>query len=206
MSDQLYAEKREELGSRACRRLRRIGQIPAVMYGHGEENVNLSLRASEVQAVIRHGSKLVEVTGAVTDSALFRVQWDSLGSDILHLDLTRVSAEESVEVELAIEFRGEAPGTKEGGVVVHPLHTLAIRCPAGSIPEKLEVSINDLHLGQSIMASQIELPGNAALVGDPDAIVVQCNEAEVESEEDAGAGTALEPEVIGRKADEDEGE
>ena len=72
MAEVLHADKREELGTRASNRLRRLGKIPAVMYGHGEANVNLTLRASEVQTAIRHGSKLVEVTGAVKDSALLR--------------------------------------------------------------------------------------------------------------------------------------
>lgn len=204
MLEKLHAEKREELGTTACRRLRKAGQIPAVMYGHGEANVNLTLRANEVEAALRHGSHLIELSGAVNDSALFDVQWDALGTEVLHLDLTRVNAEETVEVELPVELRGEAPGTKEGGVVLHTVHTLTLRCPAGVIPEKLQLTINELHLGESIAASEIELPDKASLVDDPETIIVQCTEPEAEEEVDEEGTGGLEPEVIGRKPDEDE--
>jgi large subunit ribosomal protein L25 len=205
MSEKLFADKRQELGTRACRRLRRAGHIPAVMYGHGEENVNLSLRASEVHAAIRHGSKLVEVTGAVSDSALLRdVQWDAIGTEVVHIDLTRVSAEETVQVELPLELRGEAPGVKEGGIVSHPVHSLTILCPAGAIPDRIQVSINDLRLGQTITASQVTLPANATLVTDPSLVVAQCELAAFEAEEVEAAPGALEPEVIGRKPEREE--
>lgn len=207
MPEVLKASNRDALGTRASKRLRREGLIPAVMYGHGEENVNLSLDAGEVHAAIRHGSKLVEVSGAVNESVLLReVQWDALGGEILHLDLTRVSAEETVEVELAVELRGEAPGTKAGGVVNHAMHSVTILCPAGAIPEKIQISINELQLGESITASTIELPEKASLVGDPEAIVAQCVEVGAEADEVAATPGLGEPEVIGRKAEDEDGE
>ncbi len=205
MLEVLQATKREAVGSHACKRLRREGQVPAVMYGHGEATIHLALQAGEVEAAIRHGAKVVEIAGAVKESALLRdVQWDALGSEVLHVDLTRVSAEETVEVELPVELRGEAPGTKEGGVVTNPMHSLAISCPAAAIPEKIEININELQLGDAITAGDIVLPENAELVTDADAIVAQCIEVGVAEEEEAAIPGAAEPEVIGRKAEDEE--
>ncbi|MFV1965595.1 MAG: 50S ribosomal protein L25 [Pirellulaceae bacterium] len=209
MSEVLHAAIREGLGTRESRRLRLRGHVPAVLYGHGEESLSLAIPHGEVEAIIRHGSKLVSIEGAVTDSAFVKeVQWDPFGLEVLHLDLTRVSAEESVEVVIAVELVGEAPGAKQGGRVDHVTHEVEIRCPAGRIPEKFKIKINALELGQSITVAALELPEDATMLTPLDRVVATCEEvaAEVEDEE-AGAATGVEPEVIGRKedAEEDEG-
>jgi len=209
MADTLNVTVRESLGSRNSRRLRLGGQIPAVLYGHGQESVSLTVPESDVQAALRHGAKLVDVTGAVSDSALIQqIQWDALGSDILHLDLLRVSKDEAVSVTVQVHLRGEAPGTKEGGVLEHLRHEIELECRADSIPEHLEVTVNALHVGESVTVGQLDLPAGVTLVTDPELVIVQCVEAaaEVEDEEALPGAGAVEPEVIGRKPEEEEGE
>jgi large subunit ribosomal protein L25 len=203
MSEVLKVERRENLGKRHARRLRDAGMVPAVLYGHGEANLSLSAAADQVRAVIRHGARVVDLTGAVSEKAFIReLQWDVFGTDVLHVDLSRVSADEKVEVELTIELRGEAPGVKDGGIVSQLLHQISAECLVTSIPDKLHVSINVLKLGDALTAAQIELPAGVTLLSDPDAIVVQCVEPKDEEEEQAVAEGA-EPEVIGRKAEEE---
>ena len=98
MADVLNVSLRKGLGKRESRRLRDQGRTPAVLYGHGLENMNLSVSSQELAATVRHGAKLVDVRGDVTDSALIKdVQWNTFGTEVLHVDLTRVSAEEAVE-------------------------------------------------------------------------------------------------------------
>ncbi len=205
MADVLNVSKREALGTSNTRRLRKAGQIPANLYGHGQECVNLSIPAVEVESAIRHGTKVIDIVGAATDSVLINeVQWDPFGSEILHVDLTRVSADESVAVTLVVELRGEAPGMKQGGVVDHQLHEIEIECPAGKIPDGLSVSINQLELGDSITAADIEIPPSAKLITPDDQIIVQCIEPTEDLDEEEGADS-LEPEIIGRKAEDEEG-
>ena len=140
------------------RRLRSSGKIPAVLYGHGKESVSLAINGRDVDAMMRHGSRIVELTGDLSESALLKeVQWNPVGSDVLHLDLARIDATELVEVALPVEIKGDAPGTKSGGILQQALHELQIRCPANELPEKLEVSVNHLELGQTISASDVEL-------------------------------------------------
>jgi len=208
MAEALNVVVRDQLGSRNTRRLRKAGKIPAVLYGHGEQNVNLALPASEVSAAIRHGAKLLDIRGAVSESVLIReVQWDAFGIAVLHLDLTRVSADESVHVTLPVELRGEAPGTKEGGIVEHVIHELTIECPVRSLPERLEVSVKELHLGQSITAGQVPLPAGAKLLQSAELVIVHCVAPAGELEEVALPGAeAAEPEIIGRKRAEEEEE
>ncbi|MCG8586301.1 MAG: 50S ribosomal protein L25 [Pirellulales bacterium] len=206
MSDAITVKDRQSVGKRNNRRMRAAGEVPAVLYGHGADNVNLSVATDAIVSALRHGTKMVDLTGAVRESALISdVQWDTFGRDVLHVDLVRVSKDERIEVEVALETRGVAPGVSEGGTVEVLLHALTIECPAGSIPENLEININELALGGSIDAEAIELPAGAKLITDAATTVVQCIEvAEVDEEEEVGAAATAEPEVIGRAPDEEE--
>ena len=188
------------------RRLRKSGFIPGILYGHGEDNIALSIDARDVNTMIRHGSHIVELTGDLKESALVKaVQWDALGSDVMHLDLTRVDASESVEVQLSVELKGVAPGTKQGGIVKHLMHDISIRCPANQMPDRLELSINGLELEQSLTAGDIALPDAVELVGDESEIVVTCvAQAVVEEEPEEVAEEAAEPEVIGRRPEDEQ--
>lgn len=206
MTDVLKVVKRDLRGTKRNRRLRKSGMTPAVLYGHGEENVSLSISTAEINAAIRHGSQLVSLTGELTEDALIRdVQWDAFGAEVMHVDLTRVNKTEVVEVHVPVELRGEAPGTHSGGVVEQPLHELHISCQVASLPEKLEVNINSLQLDESIFAKDVTLPAGAKLLTRPDEVVVHCIEAAAEAEEEAVEGGApSEPELIGGKHDEEE--
>lgn len=208
MPDVLNVTVRETRGTSQARRDRAAGKIPAVLYGHGKENITLTVVKDELESVIRRGNPLVDLAGGVSDSALIKdLQWDAFGIDVLHVDFTRVKAGEVVELTLTIELRGEAPGTKAGGVVIHAVHELPIECPVTSITDKVVVTINSLELDESITAADVELPEGAKLLVPPETIVVQCVEPtpEEEEEEEGGiAGASAEPDVIGRADEEGE--
>lgn len=199
MTETLHVESRQAHGTRNARRLRRAGKIPAVLYGHGQETISLAVSAEELEAVLRHGARLVRLTGAVEEQAFIReLQWDTWGSHVLHVDFTRVSEHERVRVEVPLELRGEAPGVKAGGVIKHALHQVEIECEATAIPEKLYVNINQLQLGQQITVGQLDLPPTVKVLADPEELVVECHEP-VEVAEEVAAPAEGEPEVIGRK-------
>jgi len=214
MAEVFEVTLRDAFGSQNTRRLRRNGQVPVILYGHGKENVPLAVPENQVQQAIRLNARLIDLQGAVKESALIReVQWDALGNEILHLDLTRVSATEMVQIEVPVELRGTAPGASAGGVVKLLVHRLEIECRANSIPEKLELNINKLELNESLTAADLELAEGATISLESDTVLAQCVEAEGEAEEadEAADGAeegaaASEPEVIGRKDDDEEGE
>jgi large subunit ribosomal protein L25 len=204
ITDVVHVQVREARGTRLARRLRANGQVPAVLYGHGEETVSLVVPKNELEALLRHGGRVVELQGAVSGSALLRdVQWDPFGVEVLHLDLARVRRGETVEMTIPVELRGDAPGTHEGGVVEHLLHELEIRCPVTELPERIRVNINHLELGQHITVAELDLPPQVEPLSEPTAIVVQCVQPKEVEEVEAVAETA-EPEVIGRKETEEE--
>ena len=207
MAEQIPTVAREKGGKHSNRRLRYSGQTPAILYGHGQANVCLSVPSEAIAAALRHGSRMVGLTGVVNESAFIRdLQWDTYGTHVLHIDFTRISMDELVKVHLTVELRGQAPGVKDGGAVEQLIHDVQIECPAGAIPEKLLVSVNQLKLDDTITISQLELPAKSKIIGDPEAIVVQCVIPVVKPDLEAGEAVPGEPEVIGGKKEDEEEE
>ncbi|HZZ73263.1 MAG TPA: 50S ribosomal protein L25 [Pirellulales bacterium] len=204
MAEKLSVKIRTEHGKQQVKKLRRAGFIPAILYGHGQENVNLAVNAEAVALALRHGSRFVNLTGEVTDSALIRdLQWDTYGLEVLHLDFARVSQDERIHLKVAVELKGTAQGVKDGGVIQHIIHDIEIECTPTSIPEKIFVNVTNLALGAHITAGEIVLPGGAKLLSpDAEEIVAQCVTPAEQPEEGAAAGEGNEPELI-RKAKEE---
>lgn len=209
MSEVLEVEKRDRVGSGATAKLRRGGHVPAVLYGHGQANEHLSIPVKQVDTLIRHNSKTVELAGAIKDTALVsEIHWDPLGIDVLHLDLIRVNLKELVEVSVPIHSHGEAAGLREGGVLIENLHEVEIRCPAGKIPDAVGLNVAELHLGGSMTAGELELPDGVELITEADTVVTHIEEPRtepVEGEEIEGEGSE-EPEVIAKGGEKEEEE
>jgi len=200
----LTVKLRDEYGKRANRRLRNSGRIPAVLYGHNQEVKSLTLSAEELEVAVRHGNRFVALSGGLSEDAFIKdVQWNTWGTAILHVDFARISAHEKVQVTVAVELRGEAPGTRDGGVVKHVLHAIELECEAASVPEKIAVNINHLEFGKVLHVSDLELPQGAKALIDASTVVVSCVAPVEVSEEETAAGEE-EPEVIGRKKTDDE--
>jgi large subunit ribosomal protein L25 len=205
----LTVEKREGRGTRGAIKIRKSGRIPAVVYGHKEETVSVSLSGDELQAVLRHKAQIVDLKfdGAVQKAQIREVQWDHLGKEVLHVDLKRVSVDERIEISVPVELRGIAPGVTGGGVLDQPIHSLRIECLAVAVPESIRVNISGLQLGASIHVRDLQLPPDVKALDDADAVVVHVTTPQAEPEAGAAAvGEQAEPEIIGRKAGEEEAE
>ena len=191
---------RTESGKRANRRLRNSGRVPAVLYGHGKAVKSLALATEELDVAVRHGNRFVALSGGLSENAFIKdVQWNTWGTEILHVDFARVDADEKVHVTVPIELRGEAPGTKDGGVVKLTMHTIELECAAASIPEKIDVNINHLEYGKTLQVSDLTLPHGAKALVDAATAVVSCVAPLDVSDEEATPAGEEEPEVIGRK-------
>ena len=136
MSDTLDVTLRKGTGSRESRRLRRKGLVPAILYGHGEKCVDLATTREAVVAAVRHGSRVVNLTGAVKTAALVReLQWDTYGVEPLHIDFLRVSASDRIRVKVPVQLKGECPGQRAGGVLSLVLHDLELLHGAKAVAE-----------------------------------------------------------------------
>lgn len=190
----LAVEQRTEFGKGAARRTRRAGQIPAVLYGHGEDPRHLALPSIEFARVLReHGSNAVLTLNFGQEDSLAltkTVTVHPLKNYIEHVDLLVVRRGEKVTVDIPVIVEGEA-GT--GAIAYQEMDAVSLEVSAMSIPEHLTVSIEGAEVGTQVHASDLELPSGATLVTDGDYLVVNVTQApteeDMESEIDAeGAG------------------
>lgn len=208
----LNAEPRQETGSAAARRFRLAGSVPAIVYGHKEGSVPVLLKSEDVSHVVAHRIKMVtlSVDGKVDQVLVKDVQFDTFGDEVLHLDFERVAMDEVIEVECPVELTGTAKGAAAGGVLEHPTSDLHVRCLPGNIPDAIKVSVSALEIGDSIAVSEITAPEGVEILTDPEAILVairpplKVEEEEAAPAEEGEAAAGDEPEVIGRKKEDEE--
>ena len=162
-------------GSRAAIKLRKQGLVPAIVYGHKEENAAVAVSAEELDRAIRvlHARMLsLEMNGKQETVLIREVQWDPFGKQMMHVDFERKSATEKVKVTVPVELRN-APKVTGGGVLDQPLHTLHVECPLGAIPEAIRIDITNLVLGEPIHVKDLTLPEGVKVLEPPEAVVVQ---------------------------------
>jgi large subunit ribosomal protein L25 len=205
----LKAEVRDHTGSKTAVLIRKQGRIPAIVYGHKEEPVAISLDRHDFTEGVHHGHRLMDVQlGKKKEGVIIKdLQYDHLGKNIIHADLMRVSATERVRVNVPIELKGTAKGTHSGGIIEEHLDSLEVECKVTDIPETILVRVIDIDVGETLHASDIELPEGIKLITGPDALVVTCHlvsaaktAEEMEEEEPAA------PEVIGEAKEEEAGQ
>jgi large subunit ribosomal protein L25 len=201
----LKAEIREQTGSGHAAKVRKGGRIPAVVYGHKEETVAISLDAHNLVEGLHHGHRVMDVQiGKKQQKMIIKeLQYDHLGRDIIHVDLMRVDVAETIRVAVPIELKGTAKGTHEGGVVEMHTNRLEIECKVTDIPEAIVVSVKEIGIGDTLHASDVELPSGVKLVSAPSTLLVTCSlVAAAKSTEELEAEMPAAPEVIGEVKEE----
>ena len=206
----LSARARTEVGSRASRRLRREGELPALLSGPGEEPVSLAISASDFELFQRTATQLVdlELEGEKVEVLVRDLQLDALGEKILHIDFDRVTRGQVLELTVPITFFGEPAGAVDGGIFQTHLDNVNVRCLPRAIPEFIEVDVRELGIGDEVRLRDLKLPEGVALVseeGDEMVALVSAPAAEEEEEELLGEEGGEEPEVLTAKK-EKEGE
>jgi large subunit ribosomal protein L25 len=200
----LNTEVRSKLGTRTTRRYRAAGKLPGVIYGHKEAIVPVAVEAKPFNEHLAKGAHLfsLKVDGKDESVLLKDVQYDHLGTNIVHVDFARVDLNERVTVTIGIELKGEAPGEKDGGVLQQVLMELEIECVVTEIPDGIVYNVSNLKLDDSVHVRDLTLPAGVTTTADPELIVAVCHAIkEVEAE---GAEGTAEPELIRKeKADAD---
>lgn len=191
---------RSEIGTRSVNRLRKNGQIPAILYGQKKENIHLSLKKFDLQMALKSNARIVNLKlNGESDNALIKeVQYDTFGDEILHVDFFRIDINETVKINVPIELYGTPVGLKKHGVLDHLLKKANIECLATLIPERIKVNVSNLDAGQSILIKDLEIPEGVKILNNPETIVVSVHFAVEEkeiSEEEIAAPTLIEKKV-----------
>ncbi len=199
-AEKITAESRTEFGKGAARRIRRADKVPAVIYGHGNDPVHITLPGHETMMALKHGgaNALLELSidGKDTLALTKQVQIDPIKRHLEHIDFVVVRKGEKVTVEVPVHLNGEAARET---LVVTDTTTIQLEAEATHIPEYVEVSIEGLPAGTQILASDLELPSGSTLLLDPETLVVNITDAptteEIEAElEEAEAEAGIERE------------
>ena len=173
---------------KATKRLRRAGVIPANIYGHGEASIAVQVDTRAFNRLRReHGLRNIvslRLPGKKgMQTVLVRhIQYDSLSGKILHVDFSRVSMQERIEMKVPLHFTGEAPGVKlHSGILLHLLEALPVECKASDIVEAIEVDLSPLtEIDAIINARDMKLPEGYTLAIDGDDPVVKVTAPRVE--------------------------
>ena len=215
----LLAEDRTDQGKGASRRLRRIGKVPAILYGADRDPRPISLDHTALLHSLDnesfYSSILTLTVGDKSQPCVLKdLQRHPAKHQIMHVDLQRVLEDVEIRVRVPIHFVNEqkAYGVKqEGGVVAHLLNEIEVSCLPKNLPEFIEIDIADLKLDEMVMLSEVKVPEGVEIVEllqgeehDKPVVAVQRVKAVVIEEEGEGEEEVAPGEVpVAGEEDED---
>jgi large subunit ribosomal protein L25 len=202
----LDVDERPERGTRSAKRLRREGFVPGVVYG-GKDGDCTSFKVSwhDLRRVLA-GAALIDlkVAGKTRPVIVKDQQQHPVRDELLHIDLLEVRLDEKIQTQVSVHLEGaeEAPGIKEGGVLEHVTHQLAIEALPTDIPDGIHVDVSGLEIAATMHLSEISAPSGVTFLDDPEETIIatvvvptEVEEPEIEEE------TAL----VGEEGEEVEG-
>ena len=207
----LKASRRDTSGKGAARKLRGTGQIPAVLYGHGDRTESLAVDAHDLELLLHHVNPEntligLDIDGTRADVLIRELQRHPWRPEVLHVDFLLVHGDELLKLDVPVRLVGTPVGVMdEGGVLDHVLYELHVECLPRHIPEAAEVDISGLHIGDSVRVADISIP-NVTILMDGELPVASVLQPRVQEEEAPAADEAApEPEVLrgGAKGDEE---
>jgi large subunit ribosomal protein L25 len=181
---------REAAGSRSARRLRRSGQVPAVIYGGTGEPVAVQLETLTFKRVLAHSGAVLDLRldGDTSPVLLKDLQRHPVTGEPIHADFLRVQMDVAIQTTVVVELSGheDSPGSKEGGVLEQVVREVTIEALPGAIPEHLEYDVSGVEMNETVTLAALTLPDGVTLIDDLEAVLVTCTppRLEVEPEEE----------------------
>ena len=203
-----------EITGKATKRLRKVGIIPANIFGHKEPSQAVQVDAVSFERLQRsHGARGIiglrmDGSRGVQTALVRHIQRDPRSGKVIHVDFFRVSLRERLNVKIPLRFVGEAPAVKvEGGVLLHLLDALEVECEAGDIPEYVEVDVTPLtEIDALLHAEDVPLPAKFTLITDPKEGVAKVAATRAELAEEAEEAAAAAPEEQATQATQETAE
>jgi large subunit ribosomal protein L25 len=210
----LSAKPRTETGTRAVKRMRANGQIPAVVYGREFGDalpvvIDLRELRSAMSGHSAHSIINLAIEGRGTTSVLLHDRQDDVVSKRpLHLDLHAVNLNEEVDATVNIVAVGSAAGVKNGGILDLVAREIDVRALPANVPDHIEIDVRELEIGQALHVRDLVVPEGVKIMAEPDDIVVSVLPPSKVEEPVAVAAVpgavVAEPELIGAKKPEEE--
>ncbi len=203
----LNTEMRTDYGRKAAKGYRADGLLPANIYGLGKDNLTVTVNRREFSQIFMAGHRIftLEVGEAKEQGVIKEVQYDAMGSELLHVDFTRIDIHQKITLAVAIEVIG----TVVNGVLDVPMREIKVEGLPAGFPSSVSINVLEMKIGDVLRVSDLEAPEGCIFAEEPEALVAQVSaiieeEAEeVSAEEGEEGGGTDEPEVIGKPQDED---
>ena len=213
----LSATARSDRGKGAARKLRSSGQVPAIIYGSAREAQALAINEKDLDRLlgtIAAESTVIELGvdgGRPTKTLIREIQRHPFKRMILHVDFQELVAGEKVTVNIPLVLVGTPEAVRlGGGVLDQVMRELEIEVDPSNIPNHIDVDVSALELGHSLHVSDLKLPEGVESMDDPETTIVVLSIPRAVVETPAAGVEAIEeaaePEVIGAKKEEDEGD
>ena len=207
----VLADRREQFGKNSNRRLRAQGQIPAVMYGHAMESVEVSVNPKDLDRILhsetgRNTIFALEVGGESQDVLIKDYQLDPIKGYLLHADFQAVAMDEQMVFEVPVQVVGTAKGVIEGGILDTVIRGIQLECLPGNVPDNILVEVSELEIGDSIRVGDLDIDtSQLSILSELDLVVITVGaprvEEEPEIEEELEEGE--EPELVGEDQSEE---
>jgi large subunit ribosomal protein L25 len=208
------SETRETTRKGHARKLRASGRIPAILYGHKEAPVGLSIDESQMRAILsKHpDSPIVDLSvgdGSEINALVREIQRHPATGKLLHIDFQRISLDEQVRVDVPVELIGEPVGVKDqGGILEHGIRSLTVECLPREIPESIDIDVRDLSIGDAVKLADVQQRyPKLEFADEPELTLCTVSPPRLEAvaePEEAVEGEEAEPEVISKEKDEQE--
>ena len=208
-AQQISVKKRSLEGSSTSRRMRHAGLLPGVIYGIDSNPLAVELETHALEQVLHHHASEtilvdIDLEGEGSVSVLLKeVQHHPVSGALLHVDLQRVAANQTLQVEVSLELVGEPEGVKLGGLLDQVMHTILVECLPADLPETVNVDVSELEIGSALHVSDLKLGNKVAILSDADALVAGVSAPKVDLEDDEDEDVEAEPEVITEKPSEE---
>jgi large subunit ribosomal protein L25 len=212
----LHAGLREGKGKEVNKKLRQEGLVPSIVYKKGEDTLSLKIDKKDLSKALHTEAGENVIIRLHIDAAKKRkertvivkeVQKDPVKDYLLHIDFQEISLSETLKVKVPIAAKGEAIGVKKDeGVLQHVLWEAEIECLPTNIPEKIEIDVSSLKIGDSIYVKEIQIPEGVKILDNPEGVVFSVEHPKKVEEVIAppAEGEVQEPEVIKEKKEKPE--
>ncbi|MCS7150347.1 MAG: 50S ribosomal protein L25/general stress protein Ctc [Caldimicrobium sp.] len=172
----LKAEKREKTGKETAKKLRKMGYIPAVLYGKALEPQSFAVSYSEFEKIynrfkgeaVIYTLEFADGEGQRRQAVLKEFQRHPVSDRFIHLDFQAIEEGETLELEVPIEFVGKPVGVTKGGILEIMIHELTVECLPKDIPDKIVVDISSLDIGDSLHVRDVKVASNIKIKDHPE--------------------------------------
>jgi len=201
MEQEVITARTRNTGTSAARACRRLGLVPAIVYGKGIDSVPISLESAELRKLVAKGMGhihriKVEDTGLNDNIMVQSIDRNPITGEIIHMDLHKISMEEKIRLEIPIMLFGEEEVAARGLILQRQLREVSVECLPADIPSEFTVNVAEMHHGETLLAGDLPIPDDVRLITAPEEVVavVLIPKMTVEEEEaEEAAGEAEEP-------------